>query len=133
MIRAYFDRWLEMIRGPIDETVELLQALHRAERPLWAITNWSAETFPLVRQDPTYAFLDLFRDIFVSGDLRMAKPREEIFRHALTAMGMAPEACLYIDDAPANVATAERLGMVVHHFQGAPGLAAALRDHRLLG
>jgi 2-haloacid dehalogenase len=132
MIGAYFDRWLEMIGGPIEDTVVLLKALHEARRPLWAITNWSAETFPLVREAPEYQFLDLFQEIFVSGALRMAKPRPEIFHHAIAAMKVAPESCLYIDDSPANVAAAASVGMQAHHFTGAPELERVLREGGLL-
>jgi 2-haloacid dehalogenase len=132
LIRAYFDRWIEMIGGPMPETVALLEALHTRGTPLWAITNWSAETFALVRHQPAYAFLNLFGDIFVSGDLRMVKPEEPIFRHALTAIGAEPGQCLFIDDAPHNVATARRIGMHAHQFHNAAGLAAELRALRLL-
>ena len=132
LIRAYFDRWIEMIGGPMPGTVTLLEALHERGTPLWAITNWSAETFALVRHEPPYAFLNLFRDIFVSGDLRMVKPEEPIFRHALAAIGAEPGQCLFIDDAPHNVATARRIGMHAHQFRNAAGLEAELRALRLL-
>ena len=69
-IEAYRERWLEMVAGPIAPTVALLERLDEAGVPLWALTNWSAETFALVRPDPAYAFLDRFRRIFVSGELR---------------------------------------------------------------
>lgn len=132
LIRAYFERWPEMIGGPITGTVALLEALHAAGRPLYAITNWSTETLPFVKDAPEYAFLDRFRAIFVSGELRMIKPEEPIFHHALRAMGTSPAACFYIDDSAANVATAERLGMHVHHFREPAALAADLRRHGLL-
>jgi 2-haloacid dehalogenase len=133
LIRAYFDRWIEMIGGPMPETVALLEALHARGTPLWAITNWSAETFALVRHEPPYAFLSLFRDIFVSGDLRMVKPEEPIFRHALAAIGALPAQCLFVDDAPHNVATAKRIGMHAHQFRTAAGLQSELRALGLLG
>lgn len=132
-IEAYLARWPEMIGGPISPTVALLETLDEAGRPLWAITNWSAETLPLVRFDPVYAFLDRFRGIFVSGELRMAKPGEAIFRHALDSIGAAAGSCLFIDDSAANIATAARLGMQVHHFRSPEGLASDLRRHGLLG
>lgn len=132
LIRMYFDRWLEMIGGPLQPTVEVLERLHARGTPLWAITNWSGETFPLVRNDPDYAFLGLFRDIYVSGDLRLAKPGEAIFRHALASMPAAAEACLFIDDAPANVATARRLGMHAHRFTDAATLETDLQRLGLL-
>ncbi len=133
LIRAYFDRWIEMIGGPMPETVAILETLHARGTPLWAITNWSAETFALVRHEPAYAFLNLFREIFVSGDLKMIKPEEPIFRHALAAIGADASECLFIDDALHNVATARRIGMHAHQFRAAAGLKAELRALGLLG
>ena len=98
-IEAYHARWLEMVAGPIAPTVAMLEELDARGVPLWALTNWSAETFALVRDDPTYAFLDRFRAIFVSGELRLVKPDPAIFRHALDAIGAPAGACLFIDDA----------------------------------
>ena len=101
--------------------------------PLYAITNWAAETFRIVRQDPAYAFLDLFREIYVSGVLRMVKPEPAIFRHALARIGAAPGECLFIDDNAHNVEAAAALGMATHLFAAPEALAADLRGRGLLG
>jgi FMN phosphatase YigB (HAD superfamily) len=96
------------------------------------LSNWSAETFPLVRDDPAYAFLDRFRTIFVSGELRLVKPDPAIYRHVLAAIGAAAEDCLFVDDSPANVAAAAALGIASHRFTEAAGLRATLADLALL-
>lgn len=133
-IEAYHGRWIEMIGGPIRGAVGLLEELAaRGAAPLYAITNWSAETFRLVRHDPAYAFLDLFREIFVSGELRMVKPEPGIFRHALARIGREPGECLFIDDSATNVAGAAALGFAVHRFTTPEALAAELRRLGLLG
>lgn len=131
-IEAYQGRWLEMVAGPMAPTVALLEQLDEAGVPLWALTNWSAETFALVRPDPVYAFLDRFRRIFVSGELRLAKPEPAIFRHVLAAIGAPPEHCLFIDDAQRNVAAAAALGMRTHLFTDAAGLGEELAQLGLL-
>lgn len=133
LIEAYRNRWIETIGGPIPQTVAILEELHARDVPLWAITNWSAETFPLVRDHPTYAFLRRFRGIFVSGELRLVKPEPGIFAHALKVIGEPAERCLFIDDNPGNVIGARGAGMEAHHFTGAGPLASALRDRRLIG
>jgi 2-haloacid dehalogenase len=131
-IQAYHERWIEMIAGPISETVAVLEELHAREVPLWALTNWSAETFRLIRHDPTYGFLDQFRDIFVSGELRMVKPDPAIYRHVLNEIGASAESCLFIDDSAKNVAAAQEIGLHGHRFLGAPALRAALVRFGLL-
>ena len=125
-IRAYHARWLEMVAGPIDATVAILEELDGRGVALWALTNWSAETFALVRSDPTYRFLDRFRTIFVSGELRLVKPDPALFRHALAAMDAEPERTLCVDDAEKNVAAAAELGLLTHRFTTPERLRADL-------
>lgn len=132
LIEAYQARWIEMIGGPIDPTVRLLEGLKVRGTPLRALTNWSAETFPLVRDDPTYAFLDHFDVIYVSGTLRMIKPNDDIFLHVLADLDREAGRVLFIDDSAKNIATADRLGFATHHFSDPTALEADLRRHRLL-
>ncbi len=131
-IEAYHSRWIETISGPILGTVEILEDLAERKVPLYAITNWAAETFDIVRRDPAYAFLDLFREIYVSGSLRMAKPEPAIFRHALGRIGGEASDCLFIDDVEKNIRAAAALGITVHHFTSPEGLAADLQQRGLL-
>jgi 2-haloacid dehalogenase len=131
-IEAYHGRWIETISGPIIGAVEILEDLAEREVPLYAITNWAAETFDIVRRDPAYAFLDLFREIYVSGSLRMAKPEPAIFRHALGRIGGEPSESLFIDDVEKNIRAAAALGITVHHFTSPEGLAADLQQRGLL-
>jgi len=131
-IEAYHTRWIEMIGGPIAPTVALLQELNTRARPLRALTNWSAETFPLIRHDPAYRFLDRFATIYVSGELGMIKPEPDIFHHVLGDVGLSAERILFIDDSAKNIAAADRLGFATHHFATAEALATDLRDRRLL-
>jgi 2-haloacid dehalogenase len=127
-IEAYHHRWLEMVAGPITPSVTVLEELASTGVPLWALTNWSSETFALVRGDPVYAFLDRFRTIFVSGDLRLVKPDPAIYRHVLDQVGVAPTSCLFIDDSQRNVAAASALGIRAHRFTDAAALRADLVD-----
>jgi 2-haloacid dehalogenase len=131
-IEAYHRRWLEMVAGPIAPTVAVLDELAAAEVPLWALTNWSAETFALVRRDPAYAFLERFRTIFVSGELQLIKPDPLIYRHVLAVIDAPGDNCLFIDDAPKNVAGAVAVGMRAHRFTDAMTLRAELAGLGLL-
>ena len=96
MIRAYWGRWREMIKGPFVDTVAVLADLHERGIPLYALTNWSAETFAMARHQ--FEFLGWFEGIVVSGQERMAKPDEAIFRLMLERYGLDPERTVYIDD-----------------------------------
>jgi 2-haloacid dehalogenase len=122
LIAAYRHRWEESISGPIWETVEILGELKRQGYPLYGLTNWSAETFPLVRD--RYEFFGWFDAIVVSGEVRMCKPEPGIFEVLLERSGRAAGECLFIDDSPANVAASEQLGFQAIRFES----PAQLRD-----
>ncbi|MCB1834355.1 MAG: HAD family phosphatase [Geminicoccaceae bacterium] len=132
LIRAYHERWIETILGPIDGTVRLLEQLDERGYRLLALSNWSAETFPLIRHTDPYSFLDRFETIFLSGQLRMIKPHEPIFRHLLEKSGCRAEECFFIDDSKANIETADRLGFQTHLFHAPEALENDLRARGIL-
>jgi 2-haloacid dehalogenase len=122
-IAAFHDRFAEMFGPPHDEMVAALGRLHAAGTPLYALTNWGADTFPWARQ--TYPFLGHFRDIVVSGEERLLKPDPRIFQVLLQRGRFAPAEAVFIDDNATNVAAARALGMHgVHHVGPAPTIAA---------
>lgn len=132
LIEAYHRRWIEMVAGPLHDTVAILDELAERGVPLYALSNWSAETFPLVRLDPAYAFLDRFERIVVSGELGLVKPDPAIYRHLLETIDRPAERCLFIDDNPENVAAATRLGLRAHRFTGPAPLRRELATFGLL-
>ncbi len=68
--------------------------------------------------------IDAFFDVVTAScEVGLAKPGEAIYRRCLDALGVAPEDALFVDDVPANVATAERLGMSAFLFQGDDAIA----------
>ena len=110
MIHAYRDRWAEMLAGPIDGSVAILEQLHDADVPLYALTNWSSETFPIALA--RFDFLNRFRGIVVSGDEKLVKPDPRIFHRTVQRFGLDPRATVFIDDSPPNVESASHyLGM----------------------
>ena len=130
MIEAYHTRWDEMLAGPIAGSVAILEELVEAGYELHALTNWSAETFPIAR--PRFAFLERFETILVSGDERLVKPDARIFQLFLERIAHPAQRCIYIDDSPANVAAAAALGFDAIAFTSPPELRAALIDRGLL-
>jgi len=125
VIVAYDERWAEMLGGPIDGTVDVLADLRRIGIRLAALSNWSAEKFPIARE--RYPFLGWFDAIVISGEVGMAKPDPRIFRHLLERTGLAAETVVYVDDAPANVAAATQLGMTAVRFRDPETLRDDLR------
>ena len=130
-IVAYDERWAETLGGPIEGTVEVLADLRRIGVRLAALTNWSAETFPIALE--RYDFLGWFETIVVSGEVGMVKPDPRIFEHLLEQTGFAAEATVYIDDVAANVAVAAELGMTALPFTDPATLRRDLAALGLLG
>lgn len=124
LIAAYQTRWPEMVAGAIEGTGEIVRGLKRQGVNLFALTNFSTETFPLVRH--RFEVLDLFDGFVVSGELGVAKPDPEIYRHLLTTHGLNANSCVFIDDQPVNVAAAAALGFDAIAFSDAPSLRQAL-------
>jgi 2-haloacid dehalogenase len=131
LIRAYSERWHEMVPGEVPGTAAVLEALRTRAVPLYAITNFSVEKF--VEAQARFPMLRGFRDVVVSGTERMLKPDPAIYRLLLDRNGLAAERCLFIDDSEKNVRGAEAVGMRAHHFRGAAALEAELRGLGLLG
>ena len=124
LIRAWKERWEEMLGGAIEGAVALLDELHAAGMPLYALTNWSAETFPIGRRH--FPFLERFRDIVVSGQEKIVKPDPRIFELLVRRTGVAPERTVFIDDGERNVAAAARLGFRAVRFTDPESLRASL-------
>jgi 2-haloacid dehalogenase len=126
LIRAFYDRFDEMLGGPVQGTVDILERLDAKGTPLYALTNWSAETFPIGRR--RFDFLRRFRHITVSGELKLAKPDPAIYRHVLAAAAKPATSCVFIDDAPKNVAAAAALGFHAIRFVDPDDLGMKLAD-----
>lgn len=109
-ILAYYGRWEEMLAGPIEGTVSILEALKNDGRfRLVALTNWSAETFPIARR--RFPFLAYFEGILVSGDEGMKKPDPKIYELLLDRYQIDRNTALFIDDSLKNVRGGEAVGI----------------------
>jgi 2-haloacid dehalogenase len=129
-IEAFHRRWPEMLGGPIDGPVAILERLKEDGVRLFALSNWSAETFPVARR--RYAFLDWFEGIVISGDVGVIKPARGIFEHLIARYGIEPSRAVFVDDSPANVKAAEDIGFAAIHFVDAPSLQDDLQRLGLL-
>jgi 2-haloacid dehalogenase len=109
LIDAWFQRHGEMLAGPVSGTVELLAGLRARGVSLYALSNWSAETFPTALK--RFEFLQWFQGILLSGEVRLIKPDPRIFQHFFETFAVDPAQAIFIDDLPHNVNAATALGM----------------------
>ena len=130
LIEAFYDRWEEMLGGEIGETVEILRELKNKGESLYALTNWSGETYPIAEE--RFVFLQWFKGTLVSGVEKMAKPDPAIFHLLLNRYELKAQDCLFIDDSMTNIEAASRIGFETHHFRTATGLRRELTAANLL-
>lgn len=113
------------IEKPVAGSWEIAEALLARAVPMYALTNWSADTWPHALQ--LYPRLGaLFRDIVVSGQVGALKPEPAIYRLLLDRNGLRAEDCIFVDDSLANVQGARSLGIDAIHFTGAESLGREL-------
>jgi len=122
-IRAYREHFDQSLTGLVPGTGAVIAELQSAGLRLLALTNWSAETFPIARR---FGLLRRFEDIVVSGQERLAKPDPAIFEVLFRRHHLDPQECLFVDDAAANVAAAAALGMTAVQFRDAPAFRSEL-------
>ena len=124
-IRMFYGRWEEMLGGPIEGTVKILKELvnDRNYRVI-ALTNWSAETFPVALK--RFDFLHWFEGIVVSGTEKTRKPFSAIYQITLDRYQLNPTNSLFIDDNERNVVAAQRMGIQTIHFQNPKQLKISL-------
>ena len=126
-IRAYYGRWVEMLGDANHGTVEILKNLiDSPDYRVYALTNWSAETFPVAKSMERFHFLHWFEGILVSGEEFLLKPQPEIYEAILSRYDIDRSKAIFIDDNYKNVVGSEAVGLKAIHFQTPEQLAEEL-------
>lgn len=130
-ILAFYQRWEEMLNGPIEGTVEVLKLLKSNNKHrIYALTNWSAETFP--RALALFDFLHWFDGRIVSGEEKTRKPFREIYELTLARFGLVASETIFIDDNLRNIKAAEECGIECIHFQSSDQLLNELKKRAVI-
>ncbi|HEY0270388.1 MAG TPA: HAD family phosphatase [Sphingomonas sp.] len=130
-IRLWGERFNEQVGPVLPGMAAIVADLAAAQVPLYAITNYSHEFWPPFAAREA-ALLAPFRDILVSGEVKLIKPDPAIYALALARFGLAPGEALFIDDRADNIAAAEARGFFGHVFHDAEKLRVVLGQYRLL-
>jgi len=125
-VRAWYDRWHETIQGPVAGTVDILRSIRDSKTyRLYALTNWSAETFPWALDN--FEFLHWFEGIVVSGVEKMRKPFPEFYQVLFDRYNVDPQTSIFIDDNIKNIEAGKKLGLTTIHFKSPEQLSEELR------
>ena len=113
-IQLYYDQWEKMIKGYIPQNVTVLRNL-KEKYKLYGLTNWSAETFPIVFK--RFSFFKLFDGIVISGEEKLIKPDKKIFELILERYHLEAKNSLFIDDNMNNIEAAKEIGFATIHVE----------------
>ena len=125
-IAIYHTRWIEMMNGEIEGMASVIRRLKMAGYGVYGLTNWSAETFPMIRD--TYPVFQEFDGIVVSGEEHLLKPDAAIYKCLLERYALQAEESLFVDDNADNVAGARNVGMKAIQFTSAVELERELKE-----
>lgn len=129
-IRLFYGDWENMLGGSIQGTVDILKQLIESKRyKIVALTNWSAETFPIAQEK--FEFLQWFEGILVSGEENTRKPFEDIYKLTLSRFQIDAEKAIFIDDNLRNIEAALKLGIHGIHFTSAENLKNQLKKYNI--
>ena len=130
LIKIYYGRWEEMLGEAITGSVQILKKLINDPKfRVVALTNWSAETFPIALK--RFDFLHWFEGIVVSGTEKTRKPYPEIYQITLDRFNIAPSETLFIDDNLRNIKGAEAIGINGIHFSTPEKLITDLNNFKI--
>jgi 2-haloacid dehalogenase len=129
-IRAWSERFVEMYGGFFHGTVAVMEDLHQRGIPLFASTNWGAESWATIKA--RYEFLGWFDGALVSGEIGLAKPDPRFFDLLVETFSLRPPVTLYIEDNLSNLQAAADRGFVTHAFTSPESLAEDLRRYGLI-
>jgi 2-haloacid dehalogenase len=126
-IVAWGTRWQETISGDIPGTVEILRQIRDSKKyRLYALTNWSAETFPWALDN--FEFLHWFEGIVVSGHEKTRKPEAVFFKILFDRYKIDPSKAVFIDDNLKNIKGANEVGLKTIHFESPEQLKVGLKQ-----
>ncbi|MBK9490294.1 MAG: HAD family phosphatase [Haliscomenobacter sp.] len=130
-IRAFYGRWTEMLNGAIEDTVVILDEIrNKGKHRVYALTNWSNETFPYALDN--FHFMHWFEGILVSGDEKLIKPDPAIYELILSRYNIERSTALFIDDNLKNVHGALAVGLPAVQFESPEQLRAFLEEKGVL-
>lgn len=126
-IRLYQSEWMKTMGGEIPGMYELIKSLKENGFPvIYGLTNWSAETFPPVREK--YEIFSLIDHIVCSGEEKLLKPDPKIYQTLLERYNLKAEESVFIDDNINNVKGAIDMGMESIRFVNAEQLQKDLNE-----
>ncbi|MBR6531363.1 MAG: HAD family phosphatase [Clostridia bacterium] len=98
---------------PIEEMFPIVKRLKENGYNIYLLSNCPGWFDDFKKSVPAFDFFDGF---IISAKYNLIKPGEEIYKVLFREFSLIPEECFFIDDSPANIEAARKLGMQGHCF-----------------
>lgn len=110
---AWRDGWNAIFTQPYDDVIDRLPAV-KARYRLFAFTNTN-DTHTLYWQEHFPAGVAAFEEVFISSHIGHRKPYVQSYHHVCDAMGVTPDAVVFLDDNQDNIDGARAAGLQAIH------------------
>ncbi len=125
------DAWNALILDYKPERIETILKLKKTHKVFLLSNTNELHIEKCADIVPKVGSLDkLFDKVYYSHIMKMSKPNENIFAALLSDAGIIANETLFLDDSPANVATAQKMGieswLVEHPDQWVPKMNASM-------
>jgi putative hydrolase of the HAD superfamily len=111
--------WNAMLLNVPQSGIDLLQKLKGKYR-LFLLSNTNEIHIPRAlaewKKTSDVEFYDCFEHVYLSHEIGMRKPDEEIFEHVCREQNILPENALFIDDSAQHIAGASKVGLNTIHL-----------------
>ncbi|WP_306115801.1 MULTISPECIES: HAD family phosphatase [unclassified Roseovarius] len=108
------DNWTDLAQPAIPHSVRLLRALKERGVPVFVLSNFGAENFPVSQAQ--FPFLTEFDRFYISGRMKMRKPDPAIYAAVEADCGLPAQSLLFADDRAENIDAARARGWQTHLF-----------------
>lgn len=92
-----------------DYSADWLKSFQEKGYKTYILSNYPKDIWAL-HEKTQFTFMPYVNGKIVSGYVKMIKPDEEIYKCLLETYNLKPEECVFMDDRPANIETARKLG-----------------------
>ncbi|MBD2259888.1 HAD family phosphatase [Pseudanabaena sp. FACHB-2040] len=100
--------FLQVVQAPMPNCQTVLAAL-KQDFHLSLLSNTNPAHYEKLQS--RYGFFDPFDQLFLSFQIGLMKPDEQIFHHVIKALGTDPENIVFFDDGRRNVEVARSIGI----------------------
>ena len=118
--------WNAMILDVPTSAVDVLQSLQGKYR-IFLLSNTNEIHIPKALNEwnkvTTVDFYDCFDHVYLSHEVGMRKPNEEIFQFVCREQSIVPENALFIDDSAQHLVGAQKAGLQTYHLTNQASLS----------